>query len=101
MEEMHHINYNKKFENARRKYKGKSARWLCDKIARLSEQYSAMDKVGLEKVTECSIALMDRLKQLTEDEICLLKGYVYDRYEEDKNYLAAKNVFSLKEMYGM
>lgn len=101
MEELHHINLNKKFENARKKYKGKSARWLCDKIARLSEQYHTMDKVGLDKVTECSIALMDRLKQLTEDEIYLLKGYVYDRYKEDKNYLAAKNVFSLKEMYGL
>ena len=98
---MHHINLNEKFEKARKKYKGKSARWLCDKIARLSEQYNTMDKYGLEKVTECSIALMDRLKQLTDDELCLLKGYVYDRYEEDKNYLAAKNVFSLKEMYGL
>lgn len=101
MEEMHHINLNERFDRALKKYKGKSARWLCDKIARLSEQCNTMDKAGLDKVTECAVALMERLKHLTEDEICLLKGYVYDKYEENKDYLAAKNVFSLKELYGL
>lgn len=101
MEENHHIDLTERYVRAREKYKGKSAKWLCDKIARLSENCNDMNKDVLEKVTECSIALMDRLKCLSEDELDLLKGYVYDMYEEDKNYLAAKNVFSLKELYGL
>lgn len=100
MEERHHI-ISETFNRALKKYEGKSAKWLCDKIARLSGQFNAIDKEGLDKVAECSVALMERLKHLTEEEIYLLRGYVCDKYEEDKDYLAAKNVFFLKEMYGL
>lgn len=101
MEEWHHIDHGELFERAHDKYSGKSAKWLCDKLARLSGQFDALDKNASEKIEECSVALMERLKHLTEEEIELLKGYVYDKYEENKDYLTAKNVFSLKEIFGL
>ena len=79
----------------------KTAKKLCDKIAGLTEQSLIMDREYMDKLTEYSIALMEQLKLLSENEIEPLKEYVSEKCKVNRDYLAAKNVFSFKEMYGL
>lgn len=95
MEEKHYMS-----KAEYKKYNGRYAKLLCDKIAELGEQSIIMDKEYMDKLTEYSIALMERLKRLSKDEIDLLKEYVCGKCKENRDYLPAKNVFSFKEMLG-
>ncbi|GEM_PF-6957791 len=102
MEEMHQIDHSALTESALKKYKGKSAKWLCDKTAELTARCKKPNKDELDKITECAVALMKKLKKLSEFELNSLEEYVSSEIEDgNKSYIAVRNVFALKEIFNL
>ncbi len=101
MEEQYYTTFSDIEEKTFEKYRGKSAWWLCDKLARLSENYIiTRSKNDLDRIIGCSVAFMKRLRKLSDCELYMLQEYVGEMLEYgNRSYITASNVFALKKMF--